>query len=224
MKERSILFSAPMIRALLSGSKTQTRRIVKPQPESVGFFEGVALPYWHVGGFRTHKSASNPLVCPHGAPGDRLWVRESLLVTDGDKGGDPEYLGQFIQYAADNACRGWTHDEDALDTLYPFNRATVPPIYMPRWASRLTLELTSVRVELLNDISEADAKAEGCDLYVPGHGTVSPFEIGCDPGYLMYGNYKQGYELLWESINGPGSWVKNPWVWVETFKVLEPNS
>ena len=207
MKERPILFSSPMVRAILDGRKTQTRRVVKPQPESGHDGE----PYWHVGGYRAWQfrgiadplrmGTNNPLVCPYGQPGDRLWVRETM---------DVSYQGSAY-YAADGAQIG---DRDELGDLceryghpYFFNELKgIPSIHMPRWASRITLEVTGVRVERLQDISEKDSKAEGAlkqrldDLEPPTHW--------------------RGFKGVWESINGPGSWDANPWVWVVEFRRL----
>lgn len=166
MKERPILFSAPMIRALLAGTKTQTRRIVKPQPDSMhsGF------PYWSVGGYRTSWCRStadggplvpaNPLLCPYGQPGDRLWVRETFVqgyeydaVTDrlrtcDDEGND---LPMRTWFRATDPSLTWC-DDDGSETNVPWR----PSIHMPRWASRITLEIKAVCVERLQEISETN--------------------------------------------------------------------
>lgn len=201
MKERPILFSAPMVRALLAGTKTQTRRVVKPQPDSThsGF------PYWNVGGYRASwcRSAAdggplvpaNPLLCPYGQPGDRLWVRETFGHFERNENFKP---GCEVFYRADGNCL----------ELEPWR----PSIHMPRWASRITLEITGVRVERLQDISEADARAEGIEC------------MAGDPecGYRNYLDQtgqdwslspRESFQSLWESINGPASWSANPWVW-----------
>jgi len=176
MKERPILFSAPMVRAILDGSKTQTRRIVKSQ--------------------------SN-ICCPFGKPGDRLWVRETfqgpLFDSDNSKccvyradGGEaPEYVD-----ADDNLRQGWK-----------------PSIFMPRWASRITLEITGVRVERLQDISASDCYAEGC--FRPDQLKSLGSEV------TTRDNARGAYRKLWESINGADSWDANPWVWVVEFKAID---
>lgn len=167
MKERPILFSAQMVRALLAGTKTQTRRALRPQP--VDPYTGRDLP----AGARPDSLPA----CPYGVPGDRLWVRETWcngMTEDG-------YDGVCYRASGDVCVEGrWR-----------------PSIYMPRWASRIVLELTSVRVERLHAITPADAIAEG----------VSSLSA---------------YRSLWESINGTGSWRSNPWVWVLGLRRVTP--
>ena len=197
MKERPILFSAPMVRALLAGTKTQTRRGVKPQTaimtDEMARAFGVQPP---------PVENSAVVSCPYGAVGDRLWVKETWKadqIWDGHRPLDiPE--GEAVLYTADkHATRivpfGWGRGR--------------PSIFMRRWMSRLTLELTSVRVERLNDISEEDAIAEGIDA------EVTPRAPG-DP-YLPVRNPSDRYRDLWESLNGAGSWAANPWVLVLSF-------
>jgi hypothetical protein len=203
MKERPILFSGPMVRAIIKGRKTQTRRVVKlPAKYPAKPIHPVYLPWacqWQ-NGF---------VPCPYGQPGARLWVRETFGlcsyhdVTAWDGGsirGIAEAgirLEYNVEYAADwdgrnqEACR-WR-----------------PSIFMPRWASRITLEVTGVRVERLQDISEADAVAEGVDSSMPC-GALDNGTSECHP--------RCQYKGLWESINGPGAWDANPWVWVVEFK------
>jgi|SRR6185369_7719408 len=247
MKERPILFSGPMVRALLDGRKTQTRRIMKPQPVSVEIdaktFENptsgamcigyeACPPGWRpmpwfkfdeatngrleylrpaVGGVgmtparvraasRRHgdsqKWAEGEVVglCPHGQPGDRLWVRETWRPVHS---GDPT---RGAQYRAD------LHGAD--QTRWK------PGIHMFRWASRITLELTGVRVERLQDISEADAKAEGVERF--GQGWKHYFYP--DEPESAWEFASNSYASLFDKINGAGSWDKNPWVWVLEFK------
>lgn len=219
MKERPILFSAPMVRALLNGSKTQTRRLVKPQPEAhqhiarhLGDGNWQFVPDVHI-----LADCVSTLRCPYGQPGDRLWVRETFVQGFTS---DP-MTGRLIQfddghnklpkttwYRATDAHICW-EDGDGWETSVPWK----PSIRMPRWASRITLEITGVRVELLHDISDADAIAEGCALEC-----MTP--TGDDNGSAIHG--PGGYMSLWESINGPGSWDANPWVWVVEFKRVTP--
>lgn len=194
MKERPILFSGPMVRALLDSSKTQTRRVVKPQPVYDGRFAGG----WKLKGKKGHEAATcSPLiaeVCPYGQPGDRLWVRESFAHIYRDNSSPERRSFEDVAYMAD----GRGIDIGAYGSWKP-------SIHMPRWASRITLEITSVRVERLQDITQGDAMAEGC-----------PF-----PSMAQGDDPRQWYEQLWGEINGPGSWAANPWVWRIEFKRIE---
>lgn len=229
MTERPILFSAPMVRALLDGRKTQTRRIVKRQfpgdaePEQMsrvsaeGFqIDGHSGQWWDA----VTGSAEAAIRCPYGVPGDTLWVRESWALHE--RFAD---VGRVV-YAA-TASRSWTeaHRDFPIDVVgdrkaRPFQEGFKPSILMPRWASRLTLEITDVRVERLQDISDEDAIAEGI--------TVSPD----DPTlWLQYGgkswddqgvwltDLRRSYCSLWSQINGADSWAANPWVWAVSFRV-----
>lgn len=220
MKERPILFSAPMVRALLDGSKTQTRRVVKlPHTNPLGKWE--VLPWGGPNGGRTREGHTVPfqnvighsrtgeiIGCPHGQPGDRLWVREngwerpSLSPRDLREGADtwPPY-----EYDAE-PLMCW---EDGELKRYGWKRR--PSIHMPRWACRIDLQITAVRVERLQDISEADAIAEGCS---PAH----PDDEDARHHYTP----RWAYEVLWEQINGAGSWAANPWVWVVEFRRIKP--
>lgn len=219
MKERPILFSAPMVRALLDGSKTQTRRVVKPQPDFLGAHgDPSSTQPWITREPGLHVF----IVCPYGAGGDRLWVRETWYCDDyrvqqgpyllpAGRNADEMREDGTIVYCADDAA--------PYEQEQPVWR---PSIHMPRWASRITLEVTDVRVERLKDISEADALAEGIvhEVRDPGLGR------GGRPGYRWAANQYagtavHGYELLWESINGPGSWAANPWVWVVEFNIAK---
>lgn len=187
MKERPILFSAPMVRAILEGRKTQTRRIMKPQP--------VALTDDH-----THKAWQNcgdPRAqrCPYGQPGDRLWVRETWGV-----------LHDCYLKDADEPT-WWRADFSKRDEEGQIMPRWRPSIYMPKTRSRITLEITGVRVERLKDISEEDAKAEGARPW------LHPLHPNGENRRHIY-----GFSALWESINGLDSWAANPWVWVVEFK------
>ena len=223
MKERPILFSAPMVQALLSGSKTQTRRVVKPKiAEPLDYFgsksddddddrtldellgqrtEEKGLRVWCAD---YPEEGSVVVRCPHGQPGDRLWVRETWQKAGGGTG----YWYRATDDKADNGASPVGHWK--------------PSIHMPRAASRITLEITGVRVERLQDISEADCWAEGvyagnaCRCKNP-----LDFVRSCGHCGLRLIDAVGLYQTLWESINGPGSWGLNPWVWVIEFKVLE---
>jgi hypothetical protein len=189
MKERPILFSAPMVRALLDGMKTQTRRIAD---DFIGF-AGSGQPLTVRGG------SPCEYVCPYGQPGDRLWVREAWKAHSVFDNVPPRDIPKTcVWYPADSG-------------YMPGSRAR-PSIHMPRWASRITLEIVSVRVERLQDISEADALAEG----VSDTGSM----ITGDGANEISGPIAE-YAVLWESINGHRSWEANPWVWVVEFKRVE---
>jgi len=225
MRERPILFSAPMVRAILEGRKTVMRRPMK----------GIALD-WLAGASFTPEYVASPAngLCPYGQPGDRLWVRESWQYADWTDDGYP-----WVRYAADHAKKlhdrspseewseRWTDIWAALsaDDNYTIDdtaadRRWRPSIHMPRWASRITLEVTSMRVERLQDISEADALSEGIrELPLQEH---EPGAWWCaDPlgnQTLHFRTPRAAFCNLWESINGADSWNANPWVWVIEFR------
>ena len=186
MKNRAILFNGPMVRALLNGSKTQTRRIYKSK-------NGGLQPRANdLPGMRQVLRE-----CPHGQPGERLWVRETFCHKwDHERG----YLDEYWYRAS-------TPDVDHVDggEKSPW----MPSIHMPRVASRITLEITGVRVERLQDISDADAWAEGID-------SAEALSMGCTTGAA-----RAAYSALWERINGADSWDANPWVWVVEFRQIE---
>lgn len=189
MTERPVLFSAPMVRAILAGTKTQTRRVVKPQPEERLHAIWKRFP---------HQSG-----CPYGVPGDRLWVRETWAPFEFCYEQRPSDLprGIKIVYLADQKQRL------SGDTYRP-------SIHMPRWASRLTLEVVSVRVERVQEISEADAIAEGIAVDECNHVVREPHDINWGGAVAEYGT-------LWNKINGKRAgcaWEDNPWVWVVEFK------
>jgi hypothetical protein len=198
-KERCIIFSAPMVRAILEGRKSMTRRIVKPQS---------TIPRdWQEGGWAKEvKDAVIRSRCPYGVPGDRLWVRETFLVVG-------EYPKDYrIVYSASN---------DGPDAW--LSPSWKPPIFMPRWASRITLEVAGVKVERVRDISEGDAKAEGVEiLYRPsGEPVYGSPKCGEIPPY-WHSAARNAFELLWQSIHGPGSWERNDWVWCLEFRKVTP--
>jgi hypothetical protein len=273
VSERPILFSSSMVRALLAGTKTQTRRVVKPMAgqqskwltpallSSVPAVEMTRLRPEDGGALGVQlehpKSKGSPLGwvrCPCGEPGDHLWVRETWAYRGQaslNYGPKSRRREGFVTYAADDA--RVTHyfeegpvlpcpkqqlpmqreDEDEWEFiarkdeyLTNYFRRMRPSIRMPRWASRITLEVTGVRVERLQAITEADAVAEGVECAVgrdvpPGMSGVQPWR-----NYLKAEEWRSSarssYRSLWESINGPGSWAVNPWVWVVSFKVVKP--
>jgi hypothetical protein len=190
-----------MVRAILAGTKTQTRRVVKPHPSDDAF---VLVDYSSDGGgWRPYRSddgesqsvrgewIEEEIACPYGQPGDRLWVRETWL-RHSDKPGD--------------YCYRATHKD--ADFFGQTHGGWKPSIHMPRAVSRITLEVTGVRVERLQDISSEDAQAEGW------------------PGPDEHNSIRRAYPIawyahLWEQINGTNSWEANPWVWVVEFRPLQ---
>lgn len=199
MKEKPILFSGPMIRAILANTKTQTRRIFKPDRmtwDANGRYTTHAMRGGELSitGSGPFKPSSWLHYCPYGQPGgDRLYVRETWAAPHAYDHLPPRLIPQdaHIHYAA-------TEDRGGL--LWR------PSIHMPRWASRITLEITRVRVERLRACNEVDAIAEGAPWAACG----APQE----------GSHKAGFAQLWEQINGHGSWEANPWVWVIEFRRL----
>ncbi|MCY1263098.1 hypothetical protein D9M68_123650 [compost metagenome] len=227
MVERPILFSGAMVRAILDGRKTQTRRIVKlPHSNPLGVWEPTT--FGGPNGGRTadggtiplqggiwHTRTGDCLASPYGLPGDRLWVRETwqhsnhpfgpyepdcLAFYRADYLDDP--LGPDLERSADGIRRQWR-----------------PSIHMPRAACRLALEITGVRVERLNDCSEQDAAAEGVT-------PISPGAAPCiDDRARHYGSEPtavSAFASLWDSINGAGAWETNAWVWAIEFKRIAP--
>ncbi len=207
MKERPLIMSAPMVRATLDDLKTQTRRIVR-FPLRV---DGASVGDLHSG-----DEARVVQFCPYGQPGDRLWVRE----TWGHDGPDLETVRRRLE------------DAIPFDNTYgPFYRATEaapdtirwrPSIHMPKWAARIWLEVTGVRVERLQDISEDDAIAEGVRRHQSWGGAISYRVDGLDlKGYQTF-KASDAFCALWDSLNAKRGygWKVNPWVWVIKFRRL----
>ncbi|QFH36976.1 morphogenetic protein [Enterobacter hormaechei] len=209
--ERGMIFNGEMVRAILDGRKTQTRRIMKNQPAG-DYPDTPALIRSVDGGFQWygHYGESSIFNCPFGAVGDRIWVRETWA----DAGASAPDLKL---YRANYPAHVPTHYENlppASDIRW------TPSIHMPRWASRITLEITGVRIERLNGISEADAEAEGIDMDALAD---SQDCYDCIAGHNMTGRPTAtgAFKYLWESIYGSDSWRANPWVWVIEFKRIE---
>lgn len=206
-RDRPILFSAPMVRAIREKRKTQTRRIVKdlritgPNPPNASTFDVYNKVDQWVGAFGRDGHGNATSLCPYGKPGDRLWVRETWAPFEYDyEGVKPSELPRCqIVYFADQT-RKLSGDRWR------------PSIFMPRWASRITLEITDVRVERLQDISEEDAKAEGI-WYHDGLG-VGHSGWRYDRESDVYKTACEAYFALWVKINGLESLKANPWVWV----------
>lgn len=199
--ERGMIFNGEMVRAILDGRKTQTRRIMKPQPAddiARGVFPNPDAYGWKSSLKHKHGSTTAHF-CPFGQPGDRIWVRETFRVhsraTD---------VATLVYKASER--QSWNEQTHRVPVSVCNKPAVIeiwtPSIHMPRWASRILLEITDVRVERLKSISEEDAKAEGA----PTECCV----IG-DKHFL-------GFRSLWKDIYGDDSWQANPWIWVIEFK------
>ena len=217
MKERPILFSGPMVRAILDGRKTQTRRAVKPQPlqDQPELRNGIV--HWPT------RVATVEETCPYGQAGDVLWVREkwaksinnTLYAADH---GSVERIGDGPRDVTDE----WDWDRNVPNRWKP-------SIHMPRASCRLRIEVVSVRVERVQEISEVDAIAEGVQSERDHYGDPAINEKYL--GTIAWHRYDEkacsamsaveSYSTLWDSINGKGSWASNPWVWVVEFKRTE---
>lgn len=209
MSERPILFSAPMVKAILEGRKTQTRRVLKPQPIGNVTHPLVSLNRgrmeWSLS--KQDRDKNDDLIFrKFHNPGDTLWVREAWRTMSKHDAVAPRDLprGPIIGYDAD-------YQSEPNDGYRGKGR---PSIHMPRWASRISLKVTGVKVEHLQDISAADAIAEG----------VERSEIGCSvEGICGLYDYPEGaFAGLWTSINGTDSWDANPWVVAYSFERIKP--
>ncbi|WP_151832236.1 hypothetical protein [Acinetobacter ursingii] len=209
MKERPILFNTEMVKSILEGRKTQTRRILNcDHPVVTGFVPNGIYGYWK----GTAKSdaviqqyiSTFPFTikCPFGLVGDRLWVRETFRLFDSDECPHADFPC---------GCPSWgTPLYRASHDCFDGEKWT-PSIHMPRSASRILLEITNIRIERLNDISSDDAKAEGFDY------STHPSSI--EMGYAI--GAKTNFRFTWEQIYGQNAWNKNPWVWVVEFRLIE---
>ncbi|HFE9007263.1 hypothetical protein WDU18_20250 [Klebsiella pneumoniae] len=245
MKERGMIFNSEMVRAILDGRKTQTRRIMKVQPESnqLGLLlitdstkhSDIGKYHWAESNATGNHVRSKLFSSPFGAVGERIWVRETWATLGNED-------GCYVDWE-DNLCKGdersaariyrasceqrpgdyglWSIPDDAYwkphTKEHKFEGAWRPSIHMPRWASRILLEITDVRVERLNAISEEDARAEG----IIDGGCLNcgePEPCGCanpEP------DATDAFAYLWQSIYGQESWNANPWVWVISFERVE---
>jgi|SRR6185437_12419449 len=191
VKERPILFSGPEVRATLEGRKDQTRRIVKPQPDADGLVKMKGKPWWEDTSGRVYR-------CPFGVPGDRLWVKETWGYDWFDEGQMRAH--KTVVYRADDCARPKDQGGPA-----PWH----PSIHMPYWASRITLEVTQVRVQRAQEISEEDAMAEAA-LEWHDADTSRPFVHSA----------RMAFRDLWNSIHGPHAWERNDWVFAITYRRL----
>ena len=231
MKERPILFSAPMVRAILQGRKTQTRRVFKyPGMPTDPDFKARAITQDVLGDWVAWFTESNSfpsnfnwkewtdqcypngggIKCPYGKPGDRLWVRETWQATDWIHPSNEEW-GYIYRADTENA-EAW----ESSDPDWKWR----PSIHMPRAASRILLEVVNVRVERLQEISEQAAIEEGIERSGDLLSEELWFKNYLDPNWLVPARHS--FSSLWESIYGPESWESNPWVWVIEFKRINP--
>lgn len=202
MKERPILFSTEMVKAILEGRKTMTRRIIKPQPDDDGLHDHTRFPMsldstlqgWNGS---TEEGESRQFNCRYGYPSDVLWVRESFAHYQTDTGFEIPGTYRFKT------------DRDITDDV-----KFKPSIHLPKAAARIWLEVTKLKVERLHDISNEDAIAEGVN-----HGDQPSKTIGGIKTTMVL-DAKSEYFSLWSTINGEESLTENPWVWVVEFKVL----
>ena len=222
MADKPIIFSAPMVRALLDGRKTQTRRVLKPLPRRTIFFD-------------PQKAGADQFQEPHYATGDRLWVREAFTTCEKHK--------FMIAYRADGECGAWCWDGDGKPIFIHHGHVLEAsprgqwgfaryggrwrsPIHMPRWASRLTLTVTDARVQRLQEISEADAWAEGCRRGdATDNGGYFPADE-TDPSGIGWRGWDcacDWYADLWNSLHGTDAWDTNPWVAAYSFTVQRGN-
>jgi hypothetical protein len=255
-KERPILFKAEMVRAILEGRKTQTRRVVK-LPDLQPWQLAAGVQRWEfdecfnslencdnfIAGFSDKIGNDCLIKSPYGKPADpafdrpadRLWVRETFCIESSrEVTYEPPFDdGRPIRHHNDEHWGPWWQQPHyrATDPTPELEVGTGDPgvkwrpsIFMPRWASRITLEIAAVRVERLQSISEADARAEGVKL---SQRAVSPSKaqsfwwdyLRSEPSCPWA---RESFGTLWESINGPGSWDANPWVWVVEFRRVQP--
>ncbi len=234
MKERPILFNAAMVKAILSGRKTQTRRVINPQPSS-----GVRKSVLVKSG--VEDGHGREVVCPLGQPGDHLWVRETFATLGNEDGCAIDWKENLVKAGGPDAARIyrasceqrpgnyglWSIPDDAFWKPHTDNMqyegSWVPSIHMPRWASRIQLEITNVGVQRLQDISSGDVVREGiCQLPASGRYCINPGDQ-----YLGGASHdaREVFYWLWDSIYGGDSkrcWQANPWVWVAEFKLLAP--
>jgi len=229
--ERPILFSAPMVRAYRRevDPKMQTRRTsglkkINAEPDAWEYcYAGGVDSAWHTF-TKMHVSGTDDVLkirCPYGVAGDRLWTREGMIRPDGDPWlytADNEPV--MVDPADETGMIVWAHHKQ---------QDYCPSMFMPRWASRDTLEVISARPERLHDITEADAKSEGVEILEMSQSDIDDIQISdSSPDEKKFwkamgpgsSSHRWEYEMLWGEINGPGSWAKNPWVWRVEFRRL----
>ncbi|MCA3413023.1 MAG: hypothetical protein INF84_00340 [Roseomonas sp.] len=238
MVERPIPFKGEMVRAILDGRKTQTRRIMKVQPWPDAL---VTVEHYHPTVIDRHgdmqpgketfgahwDDGEYGLKSPYGEPGDLLWVRETCWA-------ESTFDGDGVRYPADHVWRIIENTQEASEAWCKLARyggdaaldnqtntgMRVPPTHMPRWASRITLRITDIRVERLQDISEDDARAEGVTPATePPTAAALMTAVGRGAWFMPH---RGAFANIWNKINGPDAWDENPWVWAISFERVKP--
>ena len=212
MTERPILFSGPMVRAILAGRKTQTRRIVKHRHDWYMGERANGAQWPFVRDYVHAEPDAVEVLCPYGVPVDALWVRETWGL----------HAHSDYTWWCRDSIKGRTEDDlrESYDVAYAADATSAydrwrPSIHMLRWASRITLRVTDVRVERLQEISEEDARAEGVYPLCGGYCAGDADAEWCTTA-------REAFELLWTSIHGASSWESNLWVWVVSFEWVNP--
>lgn len=221
-KEHPILFSSQMVKAILEGRKTITRRVIKPQPILTTArgrqIIGDEFHEWPVGIIRRISLLKHDMIlkCPYGQVGDRLWVREALKVITVPEqrfkhiNGEDTICDKDIVYSADDNFLEWEFPPDHKLSKRMEKYGYCPSIFMPRWTSRIMLEITNIRVERLQGVTEEDAQKEGWHIK-----NLNPIET-YDP--VVMNKAREWFTNLWDSLNGKKyPWKSNPWVWVIEF-------
>lgn len=204
-QEHPILFKAPLVRAILAGKKTQTRRLIKPQPPKSATVWNMADGIARLGALGSSGYGDD--YRSRWKDGDRLWVREAVKAEEMEDGlGGVRYLADDHFEPIENTDKGC----EQFMTLYDYRGGggfVVPPIHAPRWTSRIELLVTGVRAERLQDISESDAKAEG---------------VECPSTTILHGSHRYAFMGLWDEINSaPYAWADNPFAWVIEFERIK---
>lgn len=229
-KERPIPFNDAMVRAILERRKTMTRRVVKPQPEGEDLRicqQAYDWTYSMEGGIWGLTAGDQhceklSFKCPYGKPGDRLWVKETWAKVPETAYWHDQTIPHKV-HREEDGYGWWAVYRASWERCAPSWKS---PRFMPRWASRILLEIVSIRVERLQDISEEDAEKEGVsntwDDALPDSkwGPAWAAADRSNPKLTTFG-LRSGFAVLWESIKGKGSWDENPYVWVIEFKVVE---